>query len=45
MEKLGMRFDRATEYFGMQVARYTLARAEYGTQAKVLSSAKRLVSL
>jgi ribosomal-protein-alanine N-acetyltransferase len=45
IEKLGMRFDRATEYFGMRVARYTLARAEYGTQAKVLSSANGLVSL
>lgn len=27
IEKLGMQFDRATEYFGMQVARYTLSAA------------------
>jgi RimJ/RimL family protein N-acetyltransferase len=29
MEKLGMRFDRLAEYFGMEMARYTLTAAEY----------------
>ena len=27
IEKLGMQFDRVTEYFGMQLARYTLSAA------------------
>ena len=29
IEKLGMQFDRVTEYFGMQLARYTLSAARH----------------
>lgn len=33
MEKLGMTFDRLAEYFGMQMARYTVDAAAYARKA------------
>jgi RimJ/RimL family protein N-acetyltransferase len=33
IEKLGMQFDRVTEYFGMQLARYTLSVAGHERSA------------
>jgi ribosomal-protein-alanine N-acetyltransferase len=39
IEKLGMQFDRVTEYFGMQLARYTLSAA--GHERSVAGTLRR----